>query len=248
MMDNRKTVSALILGGSCRLALNLVPQLLDRRIRPLLTYRNSKGKERILSSLKPYTSAIELIHLDFEDTKTLSQLAPYLKTGLNCLVDFAHSDYECLVGNAKDDEISAYFATNITFRAMVLKRVARAMLAQRKGRMVLISSTAVKTSNPGQGFYAAAKLAAEALYRNTGLEMSSKGITSAILRPGFIASGRGRRYLKKMPQHYQSLKKSGQIISDGDVTEALLYLLFSTGTSINGTVLTLDGGMTVSKH
>lgn len=239
---------ALILGGSCQLALDLVPRLLEKQIQPLLTYRTVGRREHIRSYLAPYADRIELIHLDFADTATLCHLTPFLQPAPGYLVDFAHSDFECLVGSATDEAVSVYFSTNISFRAMLMQRVARAMLANRCGRLVLISSTAAICPNPGQGFYAAAKLAAEALYRNIGVEMSAKGISSAIIRPGYIAAGRGQRYLDKDPRKMRLLKKAGQIVAGHDIIEALLFLLLTTGTSVNGAVLTLDGGMTSGKH
>jgi 3-oxoacyl-[acyl-carrier protein] reductase len=130
---------------------------------------------------------------------------------------------------------------------MVLKRVARCMLTNRFGRLVFISSTAAKHPNPGQGFYAASKVAVEALYRNLGLEMASKGITTAILRPGFVNIGRGQRYLNIQDQKLRQLKKEGRIITLRALNNAILFLLIEAGNSINGTVLTLDGGMTIGK-
>lgn len=247
MNDKQNIKRSLILGGSCQLALTLVSCLLEKNIHPLITYRNLKGKERIRKELGAKAAMVELIHLDFCDLTSLLNLDACLKYKVDYMVDFAHSDYQSLMAGAKDDEIKNYFFINVSVRAMVLKRVARCMLTKRFGRLVFISSTAAKNPNPGQGFYAASKLAVEALYRNLGLEMASKGITTAILRPGFVDVGRGRRYLKSEDQTFRLLKKQGRIIATQDISKAVLFLLLTAGTSINGTVLTVDGGMTIGK-
>ncbi len=248
MMDHLTTERVLILGGSCRLALDLTLRLIDRQIYPLITYRDRASKERIQSLLSPLDPQLKLIHLDFTDPTTLSHLTSHLKPAPDCAVDFAHSDYESLVGSASDENISAYFSTNISFRAMVIKRLARAMLTKRNGRLVFVSSTAAEHPNPGQGFYAAAKLACEAIYRNIGLEMASRGISSTILRPGYVSAGRGKRFLDRSPSHSQQLKKVGQIVPRQEIIDALLFLMFTSGPASNGTILTIDGGMTFSKH
>ena len=236
-----------MLGGSCQLALRLIPCLLSKHIQPLVTYRNLKAKERIQAGIGADSVKLTFINLDLSDPDTLLNLEDALKQGVDYLVDFAHSDYECLVAGAKDADIQDYFNANISVRAMVLKRVARCMLANRFGRLVFISSTAAKRPNPGQGFYAAAKTAAEALYRNLGLEMASKGITTAILRPGFVNVGRGQHYLKLQDQELHQLRKTGRIITPKALINAILFLLVTAGASINSTVLTLDGGMTIGK-
>jgi 3-oxoacyl-[acyl-carrier protein] reductase len=238
---------ALVLGGSCQLALRLIPCLVSKQIQPLVTYRTLKAKAAIQTELAANKDKITLINVDLTDPDTLLNLEDALKQGVDYLVDFAHSDYECLVAGAKDTAIYEYFNANISVRTMVLKRVARCMLTNRFGRLVFISSTAAKHPNHGQGFYAASKAAAEALYRNLGLEMASKGITTAILRPGFANFGRGQRYLKLQHQRLDQLKKKGRIITPDALNNAILFLLAVADNSINGTVLTLDGGMTIGK-
>ena len=238
---------ALVLGGSCQMALRLIPCLVSKQIQPLITYRNLKAKAVIQSELEANADNIALINVDLTEPETLLNLEDALKQGVDYLVDFAHSDYESLVAGAKDAAIQEYFNVNISVRAMVLKRVARCMLTNRFGRLVFISSTAVKRPNPGQGFYAASKAAVEALYRNLGLEMASKGIATAILRPGFVNVGRGQRYLKLQDQRLGRLKKKGQIITQDALNNAILFLLVEAANSINGTVLTIDGGMTNGK-
>lgn len=247
MTDDQDTPRALVLGGSCRLSLNLTPRLLAAGIRPLLAYRSNTGKERIRTELGSLASEVDLIQLDFADPATLSRLAAFPDQRLDYLVDFAQGDYEVLIAAAKDEAVRDYFSANLSFRAAVLTRAARAMLTRRRGRMVFISSTAAARPNPGQGFYAAAKLAAEAIYRNLGLEMASKGITTAILRPGYIDAGRGRRYLENRKEMTGKLNKTKQVVSVDDLTDALMFLLLASGAGINGTVLTVDGGLTAGK-
>jgi len=239
---------ALVLGGSCQLALGLIPCLISKHIQPLVTYRNLKAKERIQTKLGADAVKLALINLNLTEPDTLLNLEDALRQGVDYLVDFTHSDYESLVAGAKDADIQDYFNTNISVRAMVLKRVARSMLTNRFGRLVFISSTAVKRPNPGQGFYAASKAAVEALYRSLGLEMASKGITTAILRPGFVNAGRGQRYLKSEDQKSHRLKKRGHIITPKALNNAILFLLLTAENSINGTILTIDGGMTIGKQ
>ena len=93
-------------------------------------------------------------------------------------------------------------AVDIGLRARLVRAVGRSMLARRFGRCVFVSSSAAECPAEGQGYYAAAKLAGEALYRSLAVELSGRGITACSLpelagcRAGCGISGaqeRGRR-------------------------------------------------------
>ena len=188
---------ALILGGTCELALTLSKYMIKASLFPILTYRSEQGLNRIRSALQSFEGKYEACHLNFGDRNSLTVLFTNIGDDPDYLVDFAQGHYESLVASADDECVYRYFAENISFRAEVLKRAGRAMLKKRRGRLIFISSSAAARTNPGQGFYAAAKLASEALYRSMGLEMGARGVTTAILRPGYIDAGRGRTYIQE---------------------------------------------------
>jgi 3-oxoacyl-[acyl-carrier protein] reductase len=143
------------------------------------------------------------------------------------------------------EEVYGYFAENISFRAEVLKTAGRIMLKKRKGRLVFISSTAAARPNPGQGFYAAAKLASEALYRNMGLELGGRGITTIILRPGYVNAGRGRAYIEE--KNVLEAVPIKRAVTKEEIAETVLFLLSESAAGMNATVITMDGGLTVGK-
>ena len=121
------------------------------------------------------------------------------------------------------------------------------MLSRRRGRMVYVSSTAAGRPNPGQGFYAAAKLACEALYRNLGIEMAAKGITTVIVRPGYVDSGRGERFIANLDEPRKGQWPAGWVLTAEQVAGQIVYLLSEQAQGLNATALTLDGGMTAGK-
>jgi len=55
---------ALILGGSCELALYLARAMIQRSLRPVLTYRNEGGLERIARDLEDLPNRYESRRLD----------------------------------------------------------------------------------------------------------------------------------------------------------------------------------------
>ena len=121
------------------------------------------------------------------------------------------------------------------------------MLKKRKGRLVFISSAAAARPNPGQGFYAAPKLASEALYRNMGLELGERGVTTVILRPGYIDAGRGRIYLQKQDRKILEMTPIKRAITGEEIAQTILFLLSDSAAGINATEISMDGGLTSGK-
>lgn len=237
----------LILGGSCDLALGLAEALVAEDLHPILTYRSDAGKARICEALIRMDGAYKTLNLDLCEKETIAALDPVLDEGIDYMVDFAQGDLEGFVASVDATAAAAYVEANIANRAAVIKQVSRTMVSRRKGRMVYISSTAAGMPNPGQGFYAAAKLASEAIYRNAGLEMAFRGVTTVILRPGYVNAGRGRRYLKKNADAALAKVPLGRALEVNEVVDAILFLLSDSAAGFNATVLTMDGGLCAGK-
>jgi len=121
------------------------------------------------------------------------------------------------------------------------------MLVNKRGRLIYVSSSAASKPNPGQGFYAAAKLASEALYRNLGLELGGRGITTVTLRPGYIGEGRGRVFLETFGEKALGKVPMNRALTAEDVSETILFYLSDSASGFNATEISIDGGLTAGK-
>ena len=119
----------------------------------------------------------------------------------------------------------------------------RVMLQKKRGRLVFISSIAAVNPNPGQGFYAASKLASEALYRNIGLELGSRGITTVSLRPGYIYAGRGKEYLNIDKNKTNEKVQNSKILSPNEAAEKILFYLSDSAKKGSYTENILDSSL-----
>ncbi|HET6459392.1 MAG TPA: SDR family oxidoreductase [Syntrophales bacterium] len=238
---------ALVLGGTCELALLLAHAMIESNLFPILTYRDDMGLSAIDDAVGSFHGRYATCYLNLGDRDSLDSVFTQIGDGLNFLVDFAQGNYESLIAGADEDGIYTYFMENISFRAEVLKMAGRAMLKKRKGRLVYISSAAASRPNPGQGFYAAAKLASEALYRNMGLELGGRGVTTVILRPGYIDAGRGRIYLQKHDRKILEMTPIKRAITGEEIVQTILFLLSESAAGINATEICMDGGSTYVK-
>jgi 3-oxoacyl-[acyl-carrier protein] reductase len=230
---------ALLLGGSSDLGLELADLLIQENIFPFLTCRSSIGEEKINDRLKQHVGNYKVLYLDFCKMETIESVFDKVNHDLDFMIDFAHGDFEGLVGSVDSSDVYAYFAENISARAEVIKRTGRAMLRKKKGRLIFISSSATGNPNPGQGFYAASKLASEALYRNLGLELKDRGVTAISLRPGYINAGRGKRYLQsKQPMSFGSVVKQ-DVLTTKEMVETILFFLSDSAAGFTASTITV---------
>lgn len=239
--------TALLTGGSSLLALELAKLLIAVDIYPILAWRREAGKEKIEEALATETGKFGITELNFSKIESLESCISNLEYEPDYLIDFAQSDYESYVASADEENIEQYYKENVFFRSAMVKAISRLMLKKRSGRLIFISSAAAHKPNPGQGFYSSAKLAGEAIYRNLGLELGKRGITTLSLRPGYVDVGRGTDYLDK--DRKQILKKVpiNRAISSLEVAESILFFLSESARSFNATEILLDGGLTAGK-
>ncbi|CAN2041275.1 SDR family oxidoreductase [Candidatus Magnetomoraceae bacterium gMMP-15] len=240
-------IRALILGGSSDIAISLAKSMIKCDLYPILTYRSEKSQNRILNKLKAYVGNYETAYFDFSEIFSIDTLFAQINNDLDFLVDFAQGDMEGLIASVNDNDIKQYFKENVSFRVQVIKKAARIMLKKKKGRLIFISSSAAKRPNLGQGFYSAAKLASEAFYKNLGLELGSKGITTVTLRPGYINSGRCKNYIQKYEKEILKMVPIKEFLTEKQLTETILFFLSNSASYFNATEISIDGGLTAGK-
>lgn len=238
---------ALVLGGTCELALTLAGIMMKTSLFPILTYRSDKGQNIIKKALPHLEGKYDACYLDLGNRDSLNSLFSHIGDNLDFVVDFAQGNYESLIAQADGDIVNRYFSENVSLRAEVVKMAGRVMLKKKKGRLVFISSTAATRPNPGQGFYAAAKLASEAIYRSMGLELGKRGITTVILRPGYVDAGRGKEYLQVQDRKILDTVPIERAMTREEIAGIILFLLSDSAYGMNATEITIDGGLTYRK-
>lgn len=241
---------ACVLGASSDLGMAVAKILSDAGLRLTLSACSENGINRITSAFP--TATIVGLNLETVAQGTVIDTDKPVDAALGSiaspdyLVDCMQSDFEAFIAGAEPADIAQYMEANITGRAICLRHISRMMLANRFGRCVFISSTAAALPNSGQGFYAASKLAGEALYQNLGVELGGRGVTSCSLRLGYVLSGRGNKFIENNPQ-VVTRSPAKRAVSPDEAARTVAFLLSDDARMINGTSITMDGGLTACK-
>ncbi len=126
--------------------------------------------------------------------------------------------------------------------------VARHMVEQSRGRIIFISSIIASIGRENLPAYGAAKGGMNALVRVMATELGPHGITVNAVAPGYIVTDLTRP-LHHDPERFASIRDktpAGRWGEPEDIGWAALYLASDAAAYVNGHVLTVDGGLTIS--
>nr|WP_321412069.1 3-oxoacyl-ACP reductase FabG [uncultured Carboxylicivirga sp.] len=123
--------------------------------------------------------------------------------------------------------------------------ISQYMVAAGYGRIINTSSVVGLYGNFGQTNYAATKSGVIGMTKTMGKELARKGVTVNAVAPGFI----GTEMVRKMPQNVIDMMEAkipvGKLGKPEHVASAYAYLASEEAEYINGTVLSVDGGIVI---
>ena len=125
------------------------------------------------------------------------------------------------------------------------KAVSPFMLEQGYGRIISTSSVVALYGNFGQTNYVAAKAGVIGMTKTWAREFGRKGITVNAIAPGFIST----EMVAAMPEQVLAGMRDkvpvGRLGEPKEIACAFLFLASDEAAYVNGTVLSVDGGITI---
>jgi 3-oxoacyl-[acyl-carrier protein] reductase len=174
------------------------------------------------------------------------------KVGTQILEDFGKIDI--LVNNAgvtRDglamrmsvEDWDTVINTNLRGAFNFTQSIVRAMIKQRSGRIINITSVIGLIGNAGQTNYAASKAGLIGFTKSLARELASRSITVNAIAPGFITTDMTSELSEEVKQAIQSKIPMNLLGKPEDVADAVAFLASAEASYITGQVLCVDGGM-----
>jgi 3-oxoacyl-[acyl-carrier protein] reductase len=162
---------------------------------------------------------------------------------LDILVNNAAITRDTLALRMKLEDWDAVLRTNLTGAHLCTQQALGAMLKQRSGRIINITSVVAETGNAGQANYVASKAGLIGLTRAIAVEVASRSITVNAVAPGFISTPMTDPLPDELKEKMKSLIPLGRFGTDRDVAAAVVFLASDEAGYITGQVLGVNGGL-----
>lgn len=148
------------------------------------------------------------------------------------------------------EEFDAVMHPNVIGTLMMCQEVGAVMRAQKKGRIVNISSMSALIVNRGVygGSYEVSKAAVSMLTKTLAVEWARDGISVNAICPGYYGTQPNREFFAADPTFEQKVLDMIPMHRLGEPEElwgALLLLCSPAASYMQGTVITVDGGYTL---
>ena len=241
--------AALVTGGSRGIGRAIVEAFAQQGAKVALVYNQSRQPaEELVASVTAAGGEARAFQHDVKSADGAVEIVEKVTDEwgqLDILVNCAGVIRDGLFLQMSPEDWSTVLETNLNGTFFFCKAGARQMMSKRRGSIINISSVAAQHSNKGQSNYAASKAGIEAFSRTLAAELASRKIRVNCVAPGFIETDMTEAVRGMAGDKIQGaipLKRYGR---PQDIAEACVYLASDESEYVTGTVLTVDGGLSL---
>ena len=236
--------SALVTGASRGIGAAIARVLADEGWPVGVNYRSDKeGAERVVKEIEDAGGKAIAIQADVSASDATDGLFKKLEEEYGpvlVLVNNAGVRADNLSPQIDDEDWDKVLETNLSGAFRTTRRALRPMMKERFGRIVNIASIIGQRANPGQANYAASKAGLVAMTKTVAAEVARRKITVNAVAPGLIETEMtedlGDDLLKAVPA-----RRTGTV---DEVAACVRFLASEEAAYVNGSTLTVDGGLT----
>ena len=134
---------------------------------------------------------------------------------------------------------------NLTSAFVASRAAARAMIKQRSGCILSVSSVSGIMGNAGQVNYAASKAGLIGFSKSLAREVASRGVRVNVIAPGFIETDMTRTLGEKARVALIGQIPVGRVGTAEDVAALAAFLASDAAAYITGQVIAVDGGLSM---
>lgn len=186
-----------------------------------------------------------IVQFNLSDIDNIPNLLGMLPD-LDGVVHSAGVNTKDLVKNVNREKIDELFHTNYYAPALITQLLLKNKKFRKNASMVFISSISASYASVSNALYASSKAALNALVRCLAMEIAPRGMRANVIQPGVIETPILQAYA--MTDELQDFKKSCPLGHPGeplDIALGCVYLLSEASKFATGTILTIDGGLTL---
>ncbi|MER9943943.1 glucose 1-dehydrogenase [Mesorhizobium sp. M0092] len=167
---------------------------------------------------------------------------------LDILVNNAGIQHRSPLVEWEDEDFDRVIAVNLSACFRMMREAVRLMLPNKFGRIINTGSVAAILGRPTIHAYVAAKAGLHGLTRSTAAEMGRHGITINAIAPGYFATELNTALIndEAFTKWVEARTPAGRWAQPEELSGAVVFLASDAAAYVNGHVLAVDGGLSVS--
>lgn len=239
-----KGQSVVVTGGAQGIGFEIAKSFLQAGANVSIWDYSQEALKTAKEELSEFTSQLNVAQVDVTKPESCEAVSKALNFKPDVLINNAGITRDKSFAKMTVDDFKAVIDTNLVGLFNVTKNLLDKFNPDStQKRIINISSVVALYGNFGQTNYVASKSGVIGFTKTLARELSRKGFTVNAVAPGFIQT----KMVTKMP--VEVLKSMADKVPVGrlgetkDIANACLFLSTSEASYINGTVLSVDGGL-----
>ncbi len=239
---NKKNV--VVTGGASGIGFKITQSFLEAGGNVSIWDYSEAALKAAQQELGKYAAQLHVTQVDVTNRESVTKAVASLPWPVDVVINNAGITRDKSFAKMLPEDWDAVISTNLTG----LFNVTKTMLdkfnpASAHKRIINISSVVGLYGNFGQTNYAAAKAGVIGMTKTWGKELGRKGFTVNAVAPGFIMTAMTKAMPKEVLEGMAAKVPVTRLGEVEDIANACLFLASEQASYINGTVLSVDGGI-----
>ncbi|MBX3016882.1 MAG: 3-oxoacyl-ACP reductase FabG [Bdellovibrionaceae bacterium] len=239
---NNKTV--LVTGGAQGIGFEITRQFLAAGANAVVWDYSADALKTCASELSKYGAKLQTAQVDVTKRESIAAALASMNGTLDVLINNAGITRDKSFGKMQPEDWDAVIATNLTGLFNVTKAASEKFNPTSTAKRIInISSVVGLYGNFGQTNYAAAKAGVIGMTKTLAKELGRKGFTVNAIAPGFIMTAMTKAMPKEVLDSMAAKVPVARLGETSDIANGCLFLASDLAGYINGTTLSIDGGI-----
>ena len=241
---NFKDKTAIVTGGAQGIGFEITKQFLAAGAKVSIWDYSERALEVAKSELSQYASQLHIAKVDVTSKDSVAAAASSLPWAVDVLINNAGITRDKSFAKMGFEDWDAVIATNLTGLFNVTKTLFEKFNTQSTSKRIInISSVVGLYGNFGQTNYASAKAGVIGMTKTLAKELGRKGWTVNAIAPGFITTAMTKQMPKEVIEGMVAKVPVARMGETSDIANAAMFLASEQAGYVNGTVISVDGGI-----
>lgn len=214
----------------------------------MIAARRYKLSEAISSelNLKGYSSAaVSLDVSDYNQAVKAAEITAEKFGSIDIIINNAGITADAFTAKMTKEQWDSVINVNLSGAFYCIKAVLPYMLEQGFGRIINMTSVAARKGAVAQANYAASKAGLIGMTLSLAQELGPKNITVNAIAPGYVSTDMTEKIPEKIKQRAIEIIPEHRFGAPEEIASAAVFLAGKGGDYCNGTILDVNGGVSI---